>query len=865
MSRYFLALRRQAKRHRAAVLSVMCVVVFATTYALILPAITIDQDTAVNEPGMSIGSSSSAATAAHNDSGNGASSAKKADEQEKTKSPASEAAAKDTRHSGGEKAADAKGEHGSSGTEKTASDSEDKAAAAKLTASKDGYRVTVDYGSDADIAKGAVLSVKEYAKGSDEYKAARQKVIEAKKAAGEKMDEDALGFAAFDISILDKDGNKVEPAQGAKVSVKLTADSLPKKIKAQTLQVQHIKDNASDDVETVADAENTEKDTVSLDGTTAKADFTVDSFSTFTLTYYYADSFSRIRVVDENGDSLGTDKSQTIYWSSESLSNLASAANPDSKTYTFAQARVGTSFANAVGTTFTSGTIGCNYWYDDWYYTTGGTTTYFDDDDILYLVYEPKTVTLTFSTNGGSGTRPSSITGKVGDTVTLPTYSGTRDGYTFLGWTDTKDLTGDVNYHEVYPAGSEYVLSADTTLYAAWSNNNGISRSDFYVQLGGTIPTEPGSYPATSYTSGIRIDNNVKDKRWIIDTAWTSISGANAQNNVTANLNSLPSVDQLVADINKSSSSLGFTVKNSGGELVVASITNSTTNKQKYNVSEGDALYVLWYAQKLQSTSGVGYTWHVDGVLLVKNKVTLTYVKNTDSVVGNMPRGYQTPQDTHVVIGADGSPSGTVMTPTRTGYNFLGWNTAPDGSGSWYYNNAGLTLSQDTTLYAQWDKKTTGVTVYKVDSGNTSAYLGGATFRLTKKGDNDTYQAVTVDGVTDASGTFTVDENGTRLTGLDDGEYMLTELSAPSGYIVTDSTVKFTVSDGVAQNFGTVADNAWLVNNNRLTIKNTPGSSLPNTGGGGTWTYSAVGAALVLLAVIGGFVLRRRNHGKEGC
>jgi uncharacterized repeat protein (TIGR02543 family) len=750
MSRYFLALRRQAKRHRAAVLSVMCVVVFATTYALILPAITIDQHTAENEPGMSIASSSSAgnqdATASSN---------KKADKQEKVASQEAKAA----HNTDAEKASDEKEKGAASGNDKTSSDSEGKAASAKLTANKDGYQVTVDYGKDADIAKGAELSVKEYAKDSDEYQAARQKVIEAKKAAGEKVNEDALGFAAFNISILDKDGNKVEPAQGAKVSVKLSADNLPKKIKAKSLQVQHIKDNASDDVETVADAENTEKDTVSLDGTTAKADFTVDSFSTFTLTYYYADSFSRIRVVDENGDSLGTDKGQTIYRSSESLSNLASAANPDSKTYMFVQARVGTSFANAAGTTFTSGTIGCDYsyWYgyDNWYYTTGGAKTYFNDDDILYLVYEPKTVTLTFSTNGGSGTRPSSITGKVGDTVTLPTYSGTRDGYTFLGWTDTKDLTGDVNYHEVYPAGSEYVLSADTTLYAAWSNNNGISRSDFYVQLGGTIPTEPGSYPATSYTSGIRIDNNVKDKRWIIDTAWTSISGANAQNNVTANLNSMPSVDQLVADINKSSSKLGFTVKNSGGELVVASITNSTTNKQKYNVSEGDALYVLWYAQKLQSTSGVGNTWHVDGVLLVKNKVTLTYVKNTDSVVGNMLRGYQTPQDTQVVIGADGSAQRHGDDPHAHGLQLPWLEYGPDGSGKAYSNNATYTLSEDTTLYAQWERKTTGITVYKVDKDDTSKNLDGAKFKLTKK-NGDTYEAVKINGVTDDNGIFTV-------------------------------------------------------------------------------------------------------------
>jgi LPXTG-motif cell wall-anchored protein len=103
------------------------------------------------------------------------------------------------------------------------------------------------------------------------------------------------------------------------------------------------------------------------------------------------------------------------------------------------------------------------------------------------------------------------------------------------------------------------------------------------------------------------------------------------------------------------------------------------------------------------------------------------------------------------------------------------------------------------------------------------------------------------------------------LTGLDDGTYRLTETAAPSGYIVSNSTVEFTVSDGVAQNFGSSTDNAWLVNNNRLTIKNTPGNPLPNTGGEGTWMYFAAGAALVLIAAIGGFVLRRRNHGKGGC
>jgi LPXTG-motif cell wall-anchored protein/uncharacterized repeat protein (TIGR02543 family) len=867
MGEYFLALRRQMKRYRAAALSVMCVVVFATTYALILPAITIDQNTAAGQAGMSVASSSASASSASS----AASSAQEATADDAASSaPAHDAEQQAESATGEPQAADAAENDAADDAAQTSAPSDQ--AAATLTATQDGYQVTVDYGEEAGIAEGSTLSVKEYAQDSDEYQTAKQKVIDAKKAAGEQVDEDTLGFAAFDISILDKDGNKVEPADGSEVSVKLTANNLPDQVDASTLQVQHIKDNASGDVETVADAANTSKDTVSLDGTTANADFTVGSFSTFTLTYRgnrsSSDPFSQIRVVDEKGNSLGTNKSETITSRSTSLSNLASSANPDSTTYAFAGAEVGTSF-DPSATLSTSGTIGySSSWYYDsyWYYALDGTSGEFDSDDILYLVYKVADVTLSFDANGGSSTAPSSISGKAGTTVTLPTYDGTRNGYTFLGWTDTANLTGDTNYHPVYPAGSEYTLSATTTrLYAAWSNKSGTSRSDFYVRLDGTIPTEPGSYAGSDYASGIRIDNNVKDKRWIVDTTSTSISGPNAQNKVTANLNTLPTVDQLVTDLNKSRSTLGFTVKNDHGELVVDSITNAKVNENGRNVSVGDDLYVLWYVQKLQSTANAGNTWHIDGVLLVKSKVTITYVANTNDTVNSMPRGYQTPKDTTITIGADGSATGTVLTPTRTGYNFLGWNTKADGSGTWYYNNNSYVLSENTTLYAQWERKTTGITVYKVDSSNTSKQLDGATFKLTKMGADGTYQAVTIDGVTDPNGVFTVSKNGTNLTGLDDGTYQLTEITAPSGYIVTSSSTTFTISDGVAQNFGSGADNAWLINNNRLTIKNTPGAPLPTTGGMGTLAYSAAGAALVLIALISGFVLRRRSHRKGGC
>ena len=45
----------------------------------------------------------------------------------------------------------------------------------------------------------------------------------------------------------------------------------------------------------------------------------------------------------------------------------------------------------------------------------------------------------------------------------------------------------------------------------------------------------------------------------------------------------------------------------------------------------------------------------------------------------------------------------TANTFTREGYNFTGWNTKTDGSGTPYADKATVNLTEDTTLYAQWE------------------------------------------------------------------------------------------------------------------------------------------------------------------
>ena len=110
-------------------------------------------------------------------------------------------------------------------------------------------------------------------------------------------------------------------------------------------------------------------------------------------------------------------------------------------------------------------------------------------DATLYAAWQQK-VGLSFDANGGSESAPPSIEGKYsGDTVILPDYSGTREGYNFIGWAEVAKLTQDSNYRDVYSAGESFVLPAkDLTLYAAWTPADQVVKVEFTIRKDNLIP-----------------------------------------------------------------------------------------------------------------------------------------------------------------------------------------------------------------------------------------------------------------------------------------------------------------------------------------------------------------------------------------
>lgn len=199
---------------------------------------------------------------------------------------------------------------------------------------------------------------------------------------------------------------------------------------------------------------------------------------------------------------------------------------------------------------------------------------------------------------------------------------------------------------------------------------------------------------------------------------------------------------------------------------------------------------------------------------------------------------------------------------TRAGYKLIGWNTDKDaadkGTVEWKLGETVGVDGSSNTLYAVW-KETANILVKKTDADGKQE-LTGAEFTLEKKNSSGTYEAV--QGY-DKDHPIASKEGGVEVDGLDDGDYQLTEVKSPAGYVAKTANTTFTVKNGEVN-----AGDKQTLNGKTvyvISIKNDPGNPLPNTGGEGTWMYFAVGAALVLIAAIGGFVMRRRNHGKGGC
>lgn len=147
-------------------------------------------------------------------------------------------------------------------------------------------------GADA-IPEGASLKVSPITSGDAQYNEVEKQLNE--KAEGEEYE--IAGFLAYDITFVDKDGNKVEPNGNVRVTIDYKKATLPEEVNTDDydeldVTVMHFEENANGEVKEVVDmvaATNIDAQvTTTDDAEVKKAEFVTDSFSVYTVTWTYS-------------------------------------------------------------------------------------------------------------------------------------------------------------------------------------------------------------------------------------------------------------------------------------------------------------------------------------------------------------------------------------------------------------------------------------------------------------------------------------------------------------------------------------------------------------------------------------------------
>lgn len=203
------------------------------------------------------------------------------------------------------------------------------------------------------------------------------------------------GMMALDISFYDEEDNEIEPDGSVQVSIEMNTKDLPADINPETVAVQHLAETADGiQVNTVADTTDAVEGTVEVkEDTVVAAEFMIDSFSSFTITWgrdwRYQKSIT-VKYVDENGSEIDYTQAGDIQFSHGEEISLEKYAYYI-EGYTYQGARLDEISGTALTHVRTA-----SYWYDYYIqYSNDGTTwsRLPNDSSEILLVYSGSTPT----------------------------------------------------------------------------------------------------------------------------------------------------------------------------------------------------------------------------------------------------------------------------------------------------------------------------------------------------------------------------------------------------------------------------------------------------------------------------------------
>ena len=276
----------------------------------------------------------------------------------------------------------------------------------------------------------------------------------------------------------------------------------------------------------------------------------------------------------------------------------------------------------------------------------------------ITAVWESNTVyyTVTYNANGGSRA-PSSQEAAANTNITLSTTSPTRSGYTFLGWSTSSKAQKD-EYH----SGDSYKVTANCTLYAVWAKNISLNSSTT-VTVGYGDDLQRYIYtPSSNVTAVIRSNYSGSNNPWLFLYTKKGVNG-------------------------------GGTWIDGGGT------GNNFRHSQTFSAGQPYVFETCFHNPQTGS-----FTFYFGSIY------TITFEKNTTDTVSNMPGTYNS--STGKYTGKkDYGFSYTIpnVTPTRSGYMFLGWSTNSGATSGTYAPGGSYSSNSNTTLYAIWQSSSRSI------------------------------------------------------------------------------------------------------------------------------------------------------------
>ena len=200
-----------------------------------------------------------------------------------------------------------------------------------LNYSDDQVDVSVSAYQENVIPENAELQVTPITADSEEYANVEQKVQE--RVAEEQ--KEVVGFLAYDITLVDPEGNKLEPNGEVKVSMNYKPAAIPESVQeagAENTEVSvlHLEENAAGEVQQVVDMAS-ENQVETLNTTEANeiqtVEMTTESFSVFTITWTYSGQSKftiTAKYVDTSGKVIDVKEPATniIMGDNETIDNL---------------------------------------------------------------------------------------------------------------------------------------------------------------------------------------------------------------------------------------------------------------------------------------------------------------------------------------------------------------------------------------------------------------------------------------------------------------------------------------------------------------------------------------------------------------